>query len=305
MNKKILPLVIAGSMALAACGGSDADTEAFDTDRACRIGQRLVDETAAVDRDGVVNQIERLDDLEGIADSGLDVDELDELAEGLDENAVEDLVAEFEAIGCELEMPDVEAPVDTEPADTTPTTEPPPETVPPTEPPPETVPTTEAAPDTTVAPETTVAPDTPPAGDSNGIPIDIGSTGPGPSLGIDRPTEAVLAEFEIAGILFSPNTNVVELNIDRSDDSFSDDIEWATADDITMSATTTITLEEVRAAYQAAIDGLGFEYDYTESTSSSDGRTPSGSRQIRPNSAPTSRGGTSASPRTTRCRASS
>lgn len=274
VNKQTLPVVIVASLTLAACGGgSDSASSDFDTDRACRIGQRLVDEVSAGDRDGVVSQIERLDDLDGIADSTLDVDELDELAEGMDDNAVEDLVAEFEAIGCELEIPDVEAPVETEPpAETTPATEPPPETTPPTEPPPETTATTEAPPETTPEePTPTEAPTPPPAGDSGNIAVDVGATGPGPSIGIDRPTEEILTEFAFADILFSPNTNVVELRVSRSDATFSDDIEWSAFDSITMSATTPLTLEEVRAAYKTAIEGLGFEYDFTESTSSSDG----------------------------------
>lgn len=279
VNKHTLPVAIVASLALAACGGgSDSASNEFDVDRACRIGQRLVDEIAEGDRDGVVSQIERLDELDGIEDSTLDVDELDELAEGMDDNAVEDLVAEFEALDCDVEIPDVEAPVETEPpVETTPATEPPPETTPPTEPPPETTATTEAPPETTPAePTPTGAPESPPAGDSVNIPVDVGATGPGPSLGIDRPTEEILAEYAYAGILFSPNTHVVELRVSRSDATFSDDVEWSAFDSITMSATTPLTLEEVRAAYKTAIEGLGFDYDFTESTSSSDGTSAVG-----------------------------
>jgi hypothetical protein len=163
-----------------------------------------------------------------------------------------------------LETPEVDAPVDAEP---------PPQTSPPTEPPAATTPTTEPPPATTAAPDATAAPDTPPApvGDGSNIPVDIGSTGPGPSFGIDRPTEAVLDEFEFDGILFSPNTNVVELGVSRSDATFGGDVEWSTFDSIAMSATTPLTIEEVRSAYRTAIDALGFEYDYIETTSSSDG----------------------------------
>jgi hypothetical protein len=263
---------MAGALALAACGGSgDSGGDDFDADRACRIGQRLVDEVAEGDRDGVITQIERLDDLDGVDDSSIDVDDLDELAEGLDENAVEDLISEFEALDCDLEVPATTTPVDTEPEPTTPPTEPAPETVPPTEPPPETTPTTEPAPETTETPAPTTAPETPPAGGASGIPVDIGSTGPGPSFGVDRPTEAIISEFRIPGILYSPNTNVVELRISRRDATFSDDIEWTSNDSIVMSATTSLTIEEVRAAYRTAVETLGFEYDFSESTSSSDG----------------------------------
>ncbi len=244
---------------------------------------------AAGDRDGVINQIERLADLEGLADAGLDVDELDELAEGLDENAVDDLIAEFQAIDCDLETPEVEAPVDTEPADTVsttetatteiPPTEPTADTIPSTEPAP-TTPTTEASPDPTVTPEDTV--ETPPGADSGSIPVDVGSTGPGPALGLDRPTEAVLAEFGYGGILYSPNTNIAELRVSRTENTFSDDLQWSAFDSITMSATTPLTLEEVRAAYRTAIENLGFEYEYTESTSSTDGTTTVGLEAVSP-----------------------
>ncbi|MEP1125664.1 MAG: hypothetical protein ABJH68_17425, partial [Ilumatobacter sp.] len=109
MNKTMTSVALAGALVLASCGGG-SDGEAFDTDRACRVGERLVEETAAGDRDGVVRQIERLDDLDGIEDSGLEIDDLDAMAEGLDEQSVEDLVAEFDVLDCDLDVPDIEPP---------------------------------------------------------------------------------------------------------------------------------------------------------------------------------------------------
>lgn len=269
----MFPVVIVGALALAACGGgSDDADEAFDSERACRIGQRLVDETAQADRDGVVAQIERLDDLQGVEDSPLDVDQLDEFAEGLDEDAVDDLVLEFETLDCELETPDTsappdtaapttDAPIDTTPADTTASTEAPADPAATTDAPPDTTETTETEPETSAV--------TPPA-EGGGTRVDIGSSGPGPAFGIDLPTEQVLADFAIVDMLYSPDTNVVEVLIGR-DSSFTDELTYASSDTITMSATTDQTLEDVRTAYRTAIEALGFDYDFTEATSSSDG----------------------------------
>lgn len=261
---------------LASCGGG-SEAEPFDTDRACRIGQRLVEETASGDRDGVIRQIERLDDLDGIADSGLEVDDLDSIAEDLDEQSVEDLVAEFDDFGCDLETPEV-AVVEPEPEPTTaPETTTP---VAPVEPPvTEAPPASEPEPEPTAAPETTTAPDedpapapVPPAG-GDGISIDVGSSGPGAEIGINRLTEDVLAEYGIAGYLYSPNTNVIELRVSRTDSSFSDDIEYTNSESITMSAATTMSIEDIRDVYTAALEGLGVEFDFSQSTSSEDGRS--------------------------------
>ncbi len=288
MTRTTLPIALAGVLALSACGDSSTPSEAvFDGERACRIGQRLVDETASGDRDGVISQIDRLDGLDGIDTSSLDVDDLDEIAEGLDANAVEDLMIEFEAIDCDMEAPDslvatatTAAPetatdstptAEAAPVTDPPTTDPPATDPPPTDPPATDPPTTQppaSDPATSDAPLST----TPPAaGDAAvGVPLDIDSTGPGSPVGLDRPTEEIIADYGMSGILFSPNTNVVELTIDRSDTSYGGDPEWTRRDSITMSATTTMTLEDIQAVYRTAIEGLGVAYDFTESTSSRD-----------------------------------
>lgn len=271
-------VALVGALMLASCGGG-SEAEPFDTDRACRIGQRLVEETASGDRDGVIRQIERLDDLDGIADSGLEVDDLDSIAEDLDEQAVEDLVAEFDDFGCDLETPEVvvvEPEPEPEPTAAPETTTP----VAPVEPPvTEAPPASDPEPEPTAAPETTAAPEedpapapVPPAG-GDGISIDVGSSGPGAEIGINRLTEDVLAEYGIAGYLYSPNTNVIELRVSRTDSSFSDDIEYTNSESITMSAATTMSIEDIRDVYTAALEGLGVEFDFSQSTSSEDGRS--------------------------------
>ena len=271
MMKKTLPLMLTSVLVLAACGGGGSDdANAFDNDRACRIGERLVEETAAGDQDGVTKQIDRLDELDGIADSDIDVRDLDDIAQGLDQNAVDDLISEFDSIACDLEAPDVDTTVDSAPIDTTDVSDPivtdPVDTTVDTDPV-----TTEPVPvPTDATPGTTTAP-VPPAGGATGTPVDVGSTGPGGEAGVGRPTESVIAEFQMAGILFSPNTSVVELRISRQDSTFSDEVTSSSSDSITMSATTPSTLEEIRASYRAAIEALGVAYDFTESTSSSDG----------------------------------
>ena len=73
VNKTMTSVALAGALVLASCGGG-SDAEPFDTDRACRVGERLVEETAAADREGVIRQIERLDDLD--AATGEDADRL-------------------------------------------------------------------------------------------------------------------------------------------------------------------------------------------------------------------------------------
>lgn len=274
VNKTMTSVALAGALVLAACGGG-SDAEPFDTDRACRVGERLVEETAAADRDGVIRQIERLDDLEGIADSGLVVDDLDSIAEALDEQSVEDLIAEFDVLDCDIEMPEVteSEPVVTEPepvvteaveTTTTEAAEEPPATDPVVE--------TTPAPDTTAAPVETTPPATTPSSPGSGIPVDIGSTGAGAEIGVNGVTEDIIAQYGMVGYLFSPNTNVVELRVSRTDSSFSDDVEYTNSESITMSAATSMSIEDVRAAYRAALESLGVEFDFSESTSSDDGR---------------------------------
>ncbi len=269
-------VALACALVLASCGGG-SDAEAFDTDRACRVGERLVEETAAGDRDGVIRQIERLDDLEGIEDAGLEVDDLDAMAEGLDQQSVDDLVAEFDVIDCDLDAPDVEpptsdAPDTTDVVDTTATTD---GVADPTVP--EPGPDTTSAPDTTATTDTTVAtgettpPDTAAPGTATGIPVDIGSTAPGAAVGVNRGTEEILAEYGMADFLFSPNTNVVDLRVSRSDSSFSDEIEYSNSESITMSAATAMTIEDVRTAYRTALESSGVAFDFSESTATEDG----------------------------------
>lgn len=278
MNAKLTPAVLTGALLIAACGGG-SDADSFDTERACRVGQRLVEETAEGDRDGAIRQIERLDDLDGFDGSGVDVDDLDSIAEGLDEQAVEDLVAEFDVLGCDLdgdavEIDDTVAPAPSTDAVTTTTepvsTEPPPTEPPATEPPATDPPVTE--PPATDAPAETAAPEPTPPPSGTGIAVDIGSSGPGAAIGVDRPTEDILADYAIAEFVFSPNTNVVELNVSRTDSSFGDEVAYSNLESITMTATTTMGIEEVRAAYRTALEGSGGDFEFSESTFSNDGQ---------------------------------
>ena len=65
---------------------------------------------------------------------------------------------------------------------------------------------------------------------------------------------------------------MIELRVSRTDSSFTDDVEYTNSESITMSAATTMTIEDVRAAYRTALEGLGVEFDFSESTASEDGR---------------------------------
>lgn len=286
--------LLASALVLGACGISESVAN-FDAERACRSGQRLVDEVAEADRDGAVRQIERLADQDGIDDSSIDVDQLDAIAEGLNEQAVEDLVDAFESIECSLQTT-----ARTQPS----TTDAPPETTPPLEQTSTTtsstttssttVPTADApiatapTPETTTEPQDTVEPQDSPEPEetadpqatvpasNEGVPgsgtaVDIGSTGAGAPIGLDAVPEAVLGDYGIENFLFSPNTNVIELRVSRTDSTFGDDVEYSNSESITMTASTALSIEEVRAAYRTAIEGLGVEFDYGESTSSSDG----------------------------------
>lgn len=255
MKNSKLSLLIVGAVALVSCGDTAPAAVEFDEDRACRVGQRLIEEIAEADRAGAIKQIERLDDVDGIEGSPLDVDELDEIAEGLDQTAINDLIDEFDRVDCELEPVSVAADPDPEseitPPDNTDT---------------DSVPTDIA---TTDPEPSDTKPALPPGGTSEGVSIDVGSTGPGDAIGLDRPTEDLIADFGIAGIFFSPNTNVVEFSLDRTDVSYDSDPEWSETASITMSAATDTTLDDIRTAYRAAIEATGLDYEFTESTSSS------------------------------------
>lgn len=65
---------------------------------------------------------------------------------------------------------------------------------------------------------------------------------------------------------------MVELRVSRTDSSFSDDMEYTNSESITMSAATTMTIEEIRDKYRTALENLGVNFDFSESTSSDDGR---------------------------------
>jgi len=88
---------LSATLVLSACGGGNEAS--FDSDRACRIGARLVEGALQDDSGDVAADVDDLEDLEGVADSDLDVAEIAELADGdLDEETSEDLIAEFDAI---------------------------------------------------------------------------------------------------------------------------------------------------------------------------------------------------------------
>ena len=231
----------------------------------------------------MTRQIDRLAELDGVEDSGIDVDDLDSIADDMDDRSVEDLIEEFDVLDCDLDTPQVGAPViepepeppatepsASEPTATTETTEP---TTEPPAPPatdPEVDPT--GTPDTTPAPEAPTAPADSPTDIGDAVAIDIGSTGPGDETGLDQSTEDTLATYGMLGFVYSPNTNVVELRVRRTEDLFDEETEYLNSESITMSAATTMTIEEVLAAYRTALEGLGIEFDFSESTSTDDGR---------------------------------
>lgn len=265
-----------GLVALSACGDSASDLDLAD---ACRIGQRLVDESAAGDDEGIDRQVDRLAELDGLDESDLDVADLDDLARGFDQDSVDDLAAEFDALECSLDAPvaigpspsepapstdapsATDAPVPTAPADTDPSSEATVETEPPTTAPTTTAPTAEPVDDT--APATTPVPPT-------GVPVDVGSAGPGVATGADLLTEAVLVDFGMEDMPYSPNTNVIEFSLVRADQPSRGGHSYD--DSITMTATTDMSIDDVVMAYRTEIESLGIDFEYTSSESSDDRR---------------------------------
>ncbi len=281
-NTKILSGAVAVAMTLAACGGSDGGDASADNAQTCRIAQRLVDDVADRDVDGVERQLERLEEIDGIDDL-TDTSDIADLAEDGGEDAAQDLSDLFDDdLDCVVDVPEVaevtEAAPGTVPAETTPVTEPvvtePVATDPPvTEPPATDPPVTE--PPATDPPATDSTPASP--GEALAV-VDIGATGPG----VERPELARVPADAVAesGISVLPipggEAIAIEYSVGYDIDTFADAPAYSAYEQFTFTAETTMTIEEVRTAFADAIIGsYDMTFESTESSSSRDEVTQS------------------------------
>lgn len=274
---------LSATLVLSACGGGNEAS--FDSDRACRIGARLVEGALQDDSGDVAADVDDLEDLEGVADSDLDVAEIAELADGdLDEETSEDLIAEFDAIDCNLET-DAPTTDDTTPSTegtapttgvTTPTTEattPATEattplteaTTPPTEAtPPATEPTTPLTEATT--PPTESEPE-PPSTGGEGIAVDIGASPlPDRYASLELSNVDVSRTLGIEGILTpaGDDSRVYDLSVNVSAGEFP-----SRGDAVSSLVSTKMKPKQMLAAFRTAVNDLGPEYEFTDSSSSS------------------------------------
>lgn len=290
-RRTIVPGLVAVALAVSACTGSDANA---DDGQSCRIAQRLVDEIADGDLDGIERQLDRLGDIDGI-DDRTEVDDLEELAEIGDEDALDDLADQIDDdLECGVDVPSVvditeSAPVDTTapatdpvatqpPPATAPATTEPPATPPPATEPPPTAPPATAPPVTTVDEPAENGPQTTPAVDGQPLTVvDISAGGTvvldNPALGQD-PTE-LIAEAGVTSLPIPGGGAIgVEYRVDYSVNDFSDTPEFSVVESASFVAATDQTIEQVRDAFSAAIiSTTDVDYDITESSASRDDTT--------------------------------
>lgn len=277
----------ATSLTLAACGGGgDA---LLDQDRACRNAEDLVGAAMLSDEDDVRDELADLEELEGVGGSDLDLEEIDELVSDgeLGEDTAEDLVGEFDAIDCEIDLDELQTaePVDTTvvatdvPGTTGDTTVAPP-TAPPGTPAPSTTdaptttgapPTTEAPPSTTVA--TTEAPeptDAPRANDGEGIAVDVGAEAlpEQVDVGLERDPAELVGEFGLDGFIYpaGAGSRVFEFSSIVTDSG--PDYRTRT-DTVSVLIRSKVKPRQMLKSFRTEIDRLG-GYDYSEFNNSRD-----------------------------------
>ncbi|MEP4650065.1 MAG: hypothetical protein ABJ314_07775, partial [Ilumatobacter sp.] len=272
--RKFIPLTVAATLTVAACG-TGSDESSADSEDTCRTAQRLVDDAADLDDDGIDRQFDRLADIDGIDDL-TDLDEVDDLVRDADEDALDDVVDLLnDDLDCDLDIPtlaSVETVPDTEPTVST-------ETVPPAPSAPSTPATTEEPVDTepaTTEPEATTPEDSAPEPPETAEPgaagtVEIGATGPG----LDIPDLITSAPDAVAesGITQIPvpagDVGVLEYDVRYDVDTFADAPEYSASESFTFVAATPMAIDDVRIAFVDAISANG-DYDVTDSTSTQD-----------------------------------
>ena len=287
-NRKIISGLLVAAIAISSC--SSSDTSAGD-DQVCRFAQRLVDETADGDLDGVERQLDRLGDVDGI-DELTDLGDLEDLAEIADEDALDDIADQVDDdLECDVDVPRIVDVAEAVPADpvappATPAPAPEPDPVPEpastpapepvSTPAPETVPESDPAPDS----EPTSAPTSEPAAD--GQPLAVVDVGADIPVGLDMaeiaqdPTE-LIAEAGVTSLPIPAGEAIgIEYDISYAVNDFSDSPEYTVSESAAFVAATDQTIEQVRDAFSNAIlEATGVDYDLSESTASRDETTQS------------------------------
>ena len=277
----------ATSLTLAACGGGgDA---LFDQDRACRDAEDLVEAAMISDEDDVRDELADLEELTGVGGSDLDLDAIDELVSDgeLDEDTAEDLVGEFDAIDCEIDIDELQT---AEPVDTTVVATDVPDTTgditvaPPTAPPGTPAPPTTGAPPTTEAPSTTEAPpsttvatteapeptDATRTNSGEGIAVDVGAEALPEQLdvGLERDPAELVAEFGLDGFIYpaGAGSRVFEFSTFVTDTGR----DYRSRNDtVAVLIRSKVKPRQMLKSFRAEIDPLG-GYDYSEFNNSRD-----------------------------------
>ncbi len=271
---RIVAMLVVAAMAAAGCQGADAD--AFD-DQTCRTVQRLVDESADGDLDGIERQLDRLSDVEGL-DDRTDLGDLEDLVEIADEDALEDIADQVDDdLGCDIDVPRIVDPSEQGSENTTPDTVAPPVTAPQVTVPQVTVPPVTVPPET--APPVTV-PVAPPAPAVDGQPLAVVDIGANVPVGLDMADIAqapidLIAEAQVSSLPIPAGEAIgIEYTIDYAFNDFARTPEHSVRESATFVAATSTTIEAVRDAFSSAIiDATGGDFDITESSSSRDDTT--------------------------------
>ncbi len=273
--RKFIPLTVAATLTIAACG-TGSDESSADSEDACRTAQRLVDDAADLDEDGIDRQFDRLADVEGI-DELTDLDEIDDLVRDADEDALDDVVDQLNGdLDCDLDIPtlaSVDSAPDTETTEPTESTDPTAtvETIPAPTQPAGTDPVTSEAPAPTTAPATTTPAAPVPAEPGAAGTVEIGATGPGldiPDL-LTTPAEAV-AESGITQIPTpAGDVGVLEYDVRYDVNTFADAPEYSATESFSFVAATPMAIDDVRLAFVNTINASG-AYEVTDSTSTNE-----------------------------------
>ncbi len=282
----IIPGLLVLAIVASSCGDSPSNS---DDEQVCRVAQRLVDETADGDADGIERQLERLEELDGVGER-TDLGDLEDLAEIGDEDALDDLADQIDDdFECGVDIPRLvevteATPVDTvvpatEPAETEPVVTTPPVTEPPVTEAPQAEPSATEPPASD--PPVTEAP-TPSSAPSDGealVVVDIGADNP---TGLDvadiaQDPAVLVAESGAASLPIPAGEAIgIEYNVDYVVNDFSDTAEYSVFESATFVAATDQSIEEVRDAFSSAIiSATGVDYEVSESSASRDETTQS------------------------------